>query len=230
MADPSHVKDAQLLVNKLVEIASGMRQAANLADQFAQSIAKIFPNDPISVPPPTVTGKKRGRVPKEGKRVKDVNAPKRPPTSYIFFQNDIREELKRQNPGLPYKELLGKVSEAWGQLNEGEKKKYQDRADRSMADYNRAVLDYKGTANGHAQAAAVVPEPTPEADEEEEEEEEERGRLCSSCQKAEGCEEEESEEEESEPTPAPLPVTNNKKPKSNVSTASTGKEKKKTKK
>ncbi|QRV89505.1 HMG (high mobility group) box protein [Ceratobasidium sp. AG-Ba] len=173
MADPSHVKDAQLLVNKLVEIASGMRQAANLADQFAQSIAKIFPNDPISVPPPTVTGKKRGRVPKEGKRVKDVNAPKRPPTSYILFQNDIREELKRQNPGLPYKELLGKVSEAWGQLNEGEKKKYQDRADRSMADYNRAVLDYKGTANGHAPAAAAVPEPTPEADEEEEEEEEE---------------------------------------------------------
>jgi hypothetical protein len=54
----------------------------------------------------TATGKKRGRIPKEGKRIKDPNAPKRPPTSYIMFQNDIREELRQKNPGIPYKGML----------------------------------------------------------------------------------------------------------------------------
>ena len=113
-----------------------------------------------------VTGKKRGRVPKEGKKIKDPNAPKRPATSYIMFQNDVRDDLRQKNPGLPYKgksnlftalsptnsgslELLGKVSEAWQSLAEEQKKQYQDAADVNMAKYNRAVLDYKGAANGH---------------------------------------------------------------------------------
>lgn len=114
----------------------------------------------------TVAGKKRGRVPKEGKKVKDPNAPKRPATSYIMFQNDVREDLRQKNPGLPYKgklksfvvcpsthlsplELLGKVSEAWQALADDQKKQYQDAADVNMAKYNRAVLDYKGAVNGH---------------------------------------------------------------------------------
>lgn len=201
-----------------------MRQAANLADAFAQSLAQMFPEIVVAPQPAgelltrrllfcanssvLVTGKKRGRVPKEGKRVKDPNAPKRPATSYIMFQNDVREELRQRHPGLPYKgklissfifiptncgrlELLGKVSEAWQALAEEQKKQYQDMADVNMAKYNRAVLDYKGAANGHAPVVSfyflclyplieyshlvfkAVVVATPEADEEEEEEEEE---------------------------------------------------------
>ncbi|CCO30355.1 High mobility group protein 20A AltName: Full=HMG box-containing protein 20A [Rhizoctonia solani AG-1 IB] len=143
-------KDGQALVDKLAEVSTNMRQAASLADSFAQSIAQLFPGT-VSAPQPTiVTGKKRGRVPKEGKRVKDPNAPKRPATSYIMFQNDIRDELRRKHPELPYKELLGKVSEAWGALGEDQKKAYQNVADTNMAKYNRAVIDYKGALNGHA--------------------------------------------------------------------------------
>ncbi|KAH7341976.1 high mobility group box domain-containing protein [Rhizoctonia solani] len=103
-----------------------------------------------------VAGKKRGRAPKEGKRIKDPNAPKRPATSYIMFQNDIREELRRKHPGLPYKELLGKVSEAWSGLGEDQKKAYQNVADSNMAKYNRAVVDYKGSLNGHAAVSSRV--------------------------------------------------------------------------
>ncbi|KAG8717989.1 hypothetical protein FRC08_006185 [Ceratobasidium sp. 394] len=236
MTDPSNLKDAQALVNKLGEISTNMRQAANLADAFAQSIVKIFPNDAIVVSAPAVTSKKRGRAPKEGKRikVKDPNAPKRPATSYILFQNDIRDELKAQHPGLPYKELLGKVSEAWQKLAETEKKNYQNQADESMAKYNRAVLDYKGTSNGHA--PAPVAEPTPEADEEEEdEEEEEEPAHPPKKQKAaipepvvESSEESEEEESDSEEA-APPPPPPTKKPKSNAS-ATSGKEKKKARK
>ncbi|KAF8717760.1 high mobility group, partial [Rhizoctonia solani] len=166
-------KDGQALVDKLAEVSANMRQAATLADSFAHSIAQLFPGT-VSAPQPTVVvGKKRGRVPKEGKRVKDPNAPKRPATSYIMFQNDIRDELRRKHPGLPYKELLGKVSEAWAALGEDQKKAYQNVADTNMAKYNRAVIDYKGSLNGHAAATPGSAAPTPEGDEEEEDEEEE---------------------------------------------------------
>jgi hypothetical protein len=43
------------------------------------------------------------------------------------------------------------VSEAWQKLADHQKKLYQNDADIKMAEYNRAVLDYKGTTtNGHA--------------------------------------------------------------------------------
>lgn len=177
MADhPSlSVKDGQALVDKLAEVSANMRQAASLTDAFSQSVAQLFPPGAVIAPQPTTTviGKKRGRVPKEGKRIKDPNAPKRPATSYIMFQNDIRDELRQKHPELPYKELLGKVSEAWSVLGEDQKKAYQNVADSNMAKYNRAVVDYKGTLNGHAVAAVASVAPTPELDEEDEADEEE---------------------------------------------------------
>jgi hypothetical protein len=53
-------------------------------------------------------------------------------------------------------ELLGKVSEAWAGLAEDQKKAYQNIADTNMAKYNRAVIDYKGSINGHAPAVSVL--------------------------------------------------------------------------
>ncbi|EUC64981.1 HMG (high mobility group) box protein [Rhizoctonia solani AG-3 Rhs1AP] len=192
-------KDGQALVDKLVEVSTNMRQAASLADVFAQSVAQLFPGTVIAPQPTTtVAGKKRGRVPKEGKRIKDPNAPKRPATSYIMFQNDIRDELRQKHPQLPYKELLGKVSEAWAVLGEDQKKAYQNVADSNMAKYNRAVVDYKGSLNGHAAAPSVSVAPTPEVDDEEEEEEEEEvpappAKKAKSAVRA--------------PAPAPVPAT-----------------------
>jgi len=195
----------------------------------------MFPE--IVLAPQPVAGKKRGRVPKEGKRVKDPNAPKRPATSYIMFQNDVREELRQRHPGLPYKELLGKVSEAWQGLAEEQKRQYQDMADVNMAKYNRAVLDYKGAANGHAPVAAVVA--TPEADEEEEEEEEEteptpKKHKVEPAPVVETSEEEsEAGESDSEPAPPPPPPVPAKKTKAKAvapASSSSTKEKKKPKK
>ncbi|KAF8604695.1 hypothetical protein BDV93DRAFT_605979 [Ceratobasidium sp. AG-I] len=252
MADPTNSKDGQALVNKLAEMSTNMRQAANLADAFAQSLAQMFPGIVVAPQPAVVTGKKRGRVPKEGKKIKDPNAPKRPATSYIMFQNDVRDDLRQKNPGVPYKgklisftvfsptnseplELLGKVSEAWQSLAEDQKKQYQDAADVNMAKYNRAVLDYKGAANGHAPVPVVVA--TPEADEEEEEEEEEEELPTPKKQKATPAPVAESSEEESEvgdsesePTPAPPPVPVKKTKAKATAPPSSGKEKKKAKK
>jgi hypothetical protein len=67
------------------------------------------------------TGKKAGKAKKE-KKIKDPNAPKRPPSAYILFQNEIREDIRAANPGIAYKDVLNVVSERWKNLSESEKK------------------------------------------------------------------------------------------------------------
>lgn len=59
---------------------------------------------------------------KERKANRDPNAPKRPPSAYLLFQNEIREEMRQQYKDLTYSEVLGKISEAWKALTEEQRK------------------------------------------------------------------------------------------------------------
>ena len=47
------------------------------------------------------------------KAVKDPNAPKRPPSAYILFQNEVREKTREENQGLPYRQVLDVISQKW---------------------------------------------------------------------------------------------------------------------
>lgn len=73
-------------------------------------------------PPPTGKRKARGDV--EGKKTrkkKDPLAPKRPPSSYLLFQNEVRSELKKTHPGMPNNELLGMIAKQWSEMTQDEK-------------------------------------------------------------------------------------------------------------
>ncbi len=120
-----------------------MRDCANFADQFAGIINTLtyngnpppfptLPNGqyPMPVAPPILVQDESGKKRKsrgedaEGKRkkkVKDPNAPKRPPSSYLLFQNDVRSELKAKNPGMPNNELLGAISKLWAEMPQEQK-------------------------------------------------------------------------------------------------------------
>jgi hypothetical protein len=58
---------------------------------------------------------------KRNTKPKDPNAPKRPASSYILFQNEIRKELKEKHPNLTNPELLNMISEMWKKMSEEEK-------------------------------------------------------------------------------------------------------------
>jgi hypothetical protein len=73
---------------------------------------------------------------KERKLNRDPNAPKRPPSAYLLFQNEIREDMRQQFKDLAYSEVLGKISEAWKNLTEEQRKVYQDRTVENMAKWN----------------------------------------------------------------------------------------------
>ena len=52
---------------------------------------------------------------------KDPNAPKRPASSYILFQNEVRKELKERHPGLSNADLLAMISEEWKSMSDERK-------------------------------------------------------------------------------------------------------------
>ena len=118
-----------------------MRNAATFAEQFAQLITPIpYPGAPLRFPngqmpsmpqqPAEQTGGKRksrgGGEDGEGKKKKktkpkDPNAPKRPPSSYLLFQNEVRQELKAKHPNIPNNELLAKIAKAWSEMPKEQK-------------------------------------------------------------------------------------------------------------
>jgi hypothetical protein len=56
------------------------------------------PKGDAIVAPPGIKGKK-------GKPERDVNAPKRNMSAYLLYQNAMREQFKRENPGMTFGQL-----------------------------------------------------------------------------------------------------------------------------
>lgn len=100
--------------------------------------------------------KKRKRGPK---KVRDPNAPKRPPSAYLLYQNSVRADTKAKNPEMTYPELLAQISKQWNDLTEDEKKPFVDATAiaKEQYDENKAKYDAQSAAAGGADTVAVVP-------------------------------------------------------------------------
>ena len=108
-----------------------MRHCSNVADHFAQMLTQASFNGNTSVP--LYAGSKRHGTEEEdvegttkkrrtaARKVKDPDAPKRAASSYIFFQNDLRQELRRQHPEITPAELMGRVSKQWSEMTPEQK-------------------------------------------------------------------------------------------------------------
>jgi hypothetical protein len=99
--------------------AEVMRHCARLADDWAETLkhssgkrsaAADEDDEPIS-------NGKRKRVTKK----KDPNAPKRPASSYLLFQNEVRKELKERFPTLTNTELLTMIKNQWTTMSDADK-------------------------------------------------------------------------------------------------------------
>jgi hypothetical protein len=75
------------------------------------------------VDPSAPAGKKpRATRKTKEKKVKDPNAPKRPPSAYLLFQNDVRDEMRESMKDVPYKEVIAAIGARWKTLTAEEKK------------------------------------------------------------------------------------------------------------
>ncbi|XP_042501079.1 high mobility group B protein 7-like [Macadamia integrifolia] len=81
---------------------------------------------------------------KPGKKVKDPNAPKRPPTAFFLFMDDFRKSYKEENPdGKDVKVVAKEGGAKWQSMTEEEKKPYLDKVQELKEEYEKALETYK---------------------------------------------------------------------------------------
>lgn len=73
---------------------------------------------------------------------KDVNAPKKPLTSYMLFCQSIREEVTAKHPTLKMQELSKKLSERWASANEDVKADFAKQAEQEKEAYSKKFEEY----------------------------------------------------------------------------------------
>ncbi|KIM20726.1 hypothetical protein M408DRAFT_54305, partial [Serendipita vermifera MAFF 305830] len=76
------------------------------------------------------------------KKPKDPNAPKRPPSAYLLYQNEVRKDIREQNPDMKYPEVLQEISKMWTALSDEEKKPYLDATGLAKAEYDKVKEEY----------------------------------------------------------------------------------------
>merc|ERR1712038_247356 len=79
---------------------------------------------------------------KSGKAERDVNAPKRNLSAYLLYQNAMRDEFKRENPGMTFGQLSKYTSCMYKLLSPEEKATWVTRADQDKLRYEKELEDY----------------------------------------------------------------------------------------
>ncbi|KAF8351078.1 hypothetical protein F5887DRAFT_935823 [Amanita rubescens] len=176
------------LLNSLAAVADSMRKCASVADAFAafvdggassvdSPVALMLRDLAVAAKPDVAaddkaTGGKRKRkseagddteAPKRRKRKpKDPNAPKRPASSYIFFQNEVRKKLKASNPNMSNSELLTMISKQWQEMSEEDKAVYhqfmadaKERYSQDKKAYDNRTAEEVEAANAAAAAVSI---------------------------------------------------------------------------
>ncbi|EHH62519.1 hypothetical protein EGM_20887 [Macaca fascicularis] len=112
---------------------------------------------------------------KGGKKKKDSNAPKRPPSGFFLFSSKFCPKMKSTNPGISIGDMVKKLGEMWKNLNDSEKQPYITKAAKLKDKYEKDVADCKskGKFDG-AKGPATVARKKVEEEEEQGDEEEQR--------------------------------------------------------
>ncbi|KAJ3473771.1 hypothetical protein NLI96_g12831 [Meripilus lineatus] len=169
------------LIHSLGAVADTMRNCAAIAEQFAQIVSAstygppMHHNGQFAVPalPPLLApgrGKRKAGEDMEGHKVKrprkpkDPNAPKRPASSYLLFQNEIRQDLKAKNPNMPNNELLGLIAKMWKDMSRDEKDTYEARQKLAKDQWLADKSAYKASKDAAASEDVVVASPSETAE------------------------------------------------------------------
>lgn len=112
--------------------------------------------DAIVAPPGGLKGV-RGQ---KGKVEKDANAPKRNMSAYLLYQNAMRDQFKRENPGMTFGQLAKYTSHMYKNLTPEEKATWEARAAQDKARYDAQISAYIPPP-GHDSRGNVIEEQRP---------------------------------------------------------------------
>ena len=82
------------------------------------------------------------KVGRKGKPERDANAPKRNMSAYLLYQNAMREQFKRENPGMTFGQLAKYTSHMYKNLTPEEKSTWESRAQQDKARYDAELAAY----------------------------------------------------------------------------------------
>lgn len=77
------------------------------------------------------------------RRKRTSSKPKRPLTAYMFFSQEKRPEIKRENQNVSFGDIGKLLGEAWQKLSEEDRKPYEAKAKQAKAEYTAAMAKYK---------------------------------------------------------------------------------------
>jgi HMG (high mobility group) box len=80
--------------------------------------------------------------PYQKKPKKDPNAPKKGKSAYMIFASEKREEIKKENPDATFGELGKLLGQAWKDITEKEKEKYNKKAEKDKKRYDEEMKNY----------------------------------------------------------------------------------------
>ncbi|RJL30105.1 non-histone chromosomal protein 6 [Bailinhaonella thermotolerans] len=67
---------------------------------------------------------------------KDPEAPKRPRSAYMYFSQDKRDEVVKENPDVGFGQIGKILGERWRSLGPEEKRPYEEKADADRRRYD----------------------------------------------------------------------------------------------
>ncbi|KAG6396023.1 hypothetical protein SASPL_142161 [Salvia splendens] len=80
---------------------------------------------------------------KKQKKKKDPNAPKKAMSSFMFFSQAEREDVKKTNPGIAFTEVGKVLGERWNKMTAEEKAPYEAKARADKKRYGDEISGYK---------------------------------------------------------------------------------------
>ncbi|CAI5462858.1 unnamed protein product [Closterium sp. Yama58-4] len=134
--------DKQVAAEKQRRHEEDLKEAVALMDQEDMARKKL--EKQVAKQVAAVSKKQQPAPAAEAKKAaKDPNKPKRPMSGYQLFCSAGRAKLAEANPGVSFGALSQLQGKAWGELSEGQKAEWNNKAAPAMEAYKQAMEKYK---------------------------------------------------------------------------------------
>jgi len=144
------------------DLAKYLEMAAKDKLRYQDAIAKYTPpdvdsdSDDDSSDSDNNGAAKKRKIAAKKKKKKDPNAPKKPLSSYMFYNKDMRAKLKAKNPTLTFGELGALVGKEFKALTEDQLAKYKRMNEDDKVRYQKAMENYTPADSDSAEEKQVV--------------------------------------------------------------------------
>ncbi|XP_054717717.1 FACT complex subunit Ssrp1-like [Uloborus diversus] len=133
------------------------------SDDSRPVVKKVKEKKPKEKSKSAKTVKEPGMRKKRQKKERDENKPKRPPSAYFLYLADVREKIKKDNPGISITEITKKAGEMWKEVSD--KSKWEEAAAVAKKEYEKKMAEYKASGGGAATSSkSSKGEKTPKKD------------------------------------------------------------------